>query len=96
MRNLIRRKKIFERHLGATGISNKIMADGTFTNGDLAAGVLTITHNKNSSLIDVIIRDPSGAHQLMSDVVATADTATVDFGGAIGASTWTWLVIAKK
>jgi hypothetical protein len=61
----------------------------TFTNADLVAGVLTINHSLAATDVLVVVRDPSGVEQIMSDTFVDADTTTIDFGGAIGAGTWT-------
>jgi len=69
--------------------------NGTFTNDDLTAGVLTITHNLGSTSIAVVIRDPDGQETIPTNTVVDSDSLTVDFGGAIGAGTYTWFVYVK-
>ena len=69
------------------------LASGTFVNGDLVAGVLTITHGKNITNLMSVITDPNGVSQLMVHTVVDANTITVDFGGAIAAGTWSWFII---
>jgi len=67
----------------------------TFTDGDLAAGILAITHSLNTeTIISVTIIDPDGLSEIMSFTVIDADNVTVDFGGSIGIGTFTWIVTA--
>jgi len=74
---------------------NNQSASGTFTNADLTAGVLTITHNLGTTDVAVVIRDPDGLEALTANTIVDGDSLTVDFGGAIGAGTWTWFVLTK-
>lgn len=75
------------------------MANGTFTNATLVDGVttfvLTINHGLNSNNVMIVVRDPAGISELVSDTVVDANNVTVDFGGAIGAGTWTWFAVAQ-
>jgi len=68
-------------------------ASGTFTNADLVAGVLTISHALGSVNVAIVIRDPAGTESYQPNTVVDNDTVTVDFGGSIGAGTYTWSAI---
>lgn len=70
-------------------------ASGTFTDADLVAGVLTITHNLGSTNIAVVIRDPSGMESYQPNTIVDNNSLTVDFGGTIGAGTFTWFALTK-
>lgn len=74
---------------------NNQSKDGTFTNADLSAGVLTIVHNLGTTSVAVVIRDPDGLETIQSNTVVDANTVTIDFGGAIGAGTYTYFVYTK-
>lgn len=79
----------------AEGSSGAGTANGTFTNADLTAGVLTIAHNLNSTSIGIVIRDPVGLETSQPNTVVDANNVTVDFGGAIGAGTYTWVAFSS-
>jgi hypothetical protein len=68
---------------------------GTFVNGDLVAGVLTIAHGKGAEAFLCHIEDPSGESELLTFTNVDADTVTVDFGGAIAAGTWSYYLYHK-
>jgi hypothetical protein len=69
-------------------------ATGTFVNGDLVVGVLSINHGLNTLYPALYITDPAGAYVGgVTITVVDADNITVDFGGAIGAGTWTWWIM---
>jgi len=73
----------------------------TFTNADLVDGivtfVLTITHPFNTPNLFLTIQNPAGdiitAFPANINPVAPYDV-TVDFGGAIGAGSWSYTLIA--
>ena len=67
----------------------------TFTNASLVANVLTITHAFATTNVFITIKDPSGAIVGgLSPVVVDNAHITIDFGGAIGAGSWTYILIA--
>ena len=69
------------------------LATDTFTNADLVAGVLTINHGLGTLYPALFITDPSGGYVGgVTITVVDANSVTVDFGGAIGAGTWTWFI----
>lgn len=74
---------------------NNQSKEGTFTNADLSAGVLTITHSLGTTSVAVVIRDPAGLETVQPNTVVDSNTVTVDFGGAIGAGTYTYFVYTK-
>ncbi len=80
-----------------TAGSTLIPATGTFESTDLDASyVLTITHSLNSELVTgVTIIDPDDKLDIVSFTIVDADTVTVDFGGAIGSGTFTWIVTVQ-
>lgn len=82
---------VLSLYLGSTTVAVK--TSDTFTNADLVAGVLTITHNLGTESIAVYIMDPSGVYSWIDFTVVDTNSCTVDFGGAIGAGNWTWIVI---
>lgn len=78
------------------GVAGNILssASNTFTNADLVAGVLTVTHNLNTENISsVTVLNPTGGGETgLSWSVIDANTIEIDFGGSIGAGTYTWVV----
>jgi hypothetical protein len=65
---------------------------GTFTNADLAAGVLTITHSKNLATpytLQVVIYNNLGKIILPDAVTGTANSHAIDLS-SFGALTGTW------
>lgn len=71
----------------------------TFTNADLVAGVLSRTHPYATNNIVVSIYDPTGISVFPTLTVVTPITSpasfTLDFGGAIGAGTYTYVLVAN-
>jgi hypothetical protein len=72
----------------------------TFTNASLVDGVttfiLTVTHNLGTiNIASCVVYDPAGLSQVMSYTVVDADNITIDFGGVIGAGSWTVVVKSK-
>ena len=54
---------------------------GTFVSGDLAAGVLTVTHSLAANSVHVTVEDDLG-NRISPDVTYTnANVLTLDFGG---------------
>jgi len=80
----------------AAASTNVHKYDLTFGNADLSTGVLTVTHNLNSSNVSVEIRDNNGKRILEDDSNATGvNTVTVDltsYGTLTG--NWSLKVIA--
>lgn len=67
---------------------------GIFTDADLVANVLTITHTLNTEDVTVSLRRPDGGLETSFPAVVVDDaTITIDFGGSIGAGTWGYLII---
>jgi hypothetical protein len=65
---------------------------GTFVNGDLAAGVLTITHNYALSapyVVNVVIFNNSGKKIVPDDITGSANSVAVDLT-SYGTLTGTW------
>ena len=77
--------------------SNIFTQTGTFVNADLVAFVLTITHTFNTNNLFLTLKDPLGdvmtAFPANVNPVAPYDV-TVDFGGALGAGTYDYTLIA--
>jgi len=90
---MLRTKRILENSAGLpSGATVAGSKTGTFTNADLVGGILTITHNMGRP-VGVLIKDSSGVYEGALAVDETdLNILEVDFGGAIGAGTWTWLV----
>lgn len=69
----------------------------TFVNADLVANILTITHPFATTNLFLTIQNPAGdiitAFPANINPVAPYDV-TVDFGGAIGAGSWSYTLIA--
>lgn len=70
-------------------------ASGNFTDADLTAGVLTIVHNLGTTHVALVVRDPAGLETLQPNTVVDNNTITVDFGGSIGAGTFTYFVLSR-
>jgi hypothetical protein len=90
---------------GQEGCDNILMSDfvsqlrnegvigGSFTTGNLTAGVLTISHEKNTQWIELVVYDSGGIKVDVNGLmhVANVDTVTVDFGGEI-TGVWTYIL----
>lgn len=71
------------------------MESGSFDNADLVGGVLTIVHSLGTTLISqVTIIDPDDTSESVSFTVVDSSHITVNFGGAIGAGTFTYIITA--
>lgn len=69
---------------------------GTFTNADLVANVLTISLVPSMARPAVVsIIDPDGTSEIVSFVDNDDGTVRVDFGAAIGAGTFTYYVLHR-
>lgn len=67
---------------------------GTFVNADLVGGVYTGANPYNTTTINVTTLDTTGK-TVSPTVTATSTSAfALDFGGAIGAGTYTFLLVA--
>lgn len=70
----------------------------TFTNSDLTAGVLTVTHALNSEMCDVTIYDNANKQIVPDDITSVdANNISVDLSSyGVIAGTWTVIVIATS
>lgn len=62
-----------------------------FTNSDLSANVLTVSHSLGSKFVSLLLTDPSDQLFDLSSVTVTFvdnSSFTIDFGGSITAGTW--------
>ena len=66
----------------------------TFTNADLTAGVLSVNHALNTTAVGGFIYDPSGVSEVVPMTIVDANNVTFDFGGAIGAGTFSGVIIS--
>lgn len=68
----------------------------TFVNGDLSTGVLTVTHDLNSSIVGVTVIDNNGKIVLPDEVTITgANTVAIDLT-SFGTLAGTWSVRVAK
>lgn len=71
----------------------------TFTNADLVAGVLSRTHPYATNNIVITVFDPTGLVIVPTVTAVTPITSpasfTLDFGGAIGAGTYSYTLVAN-
>jgi len=67
---------------------------GTFDNGDLTAGTWTYNHAKNTSVVRVTLRNPSGYEQNLAGMLHIVDVnnIAIEFGGDIDAGDWTYII----
>lgn len=80
-----------ENLLKQTGNWNIVV--GTFDNADLVAGNWTYNHAKNTTVVRVVLRNPSGYEQNLAGMlhIVDANNITIEFGGAIDAGDWTYI-----
>lgn len=67
----------------------------TFTNADLVANVLTVTHNLGTQFTTQVIIRPDNTEESTIPIKKITDTNTVtfNFGGSIDSGTWSIAVI---
>lgn len=63
-----------------------------FSNADLTAGKIIITHNFNTLNVNVIVRDPNRKREIISDKLIDINTVELDFGDEISPGTWRCLI----
>ena len=93
--SIIRTKRVWSPTRGIpVGATNAVSSEGTFVNADLDASfILNISHNLSRSVTIEIIA-PDDKHEATIDIITiNTDKVNVDFGGPIGAGTWTWKAI---
>ena len=68
-------------------------ASGTFVNGDLAAGILSINHGLGSTNVLVAVKDNTDAVETYTATVVDANNCTIDLSAVAPITgTWTWMV----
>ncbi len=77
-----------ENHSHTTGASASYLT--TFTNADLVAGVLTVTHNLDTQYCHYVIIDNNGKVCWADDVTMTSTTVTTISLVSYGAIAGTW------
>ena len=62
----------------------------TFTNSNLVAGVLTITHSLDTNYPSPLLRRPDGTYENAIAIMTyiTSNQVIFDFGGVIDTGTW--------
>jgi len=67
-------------------------ASDTFVNGDLAAGVLTITHNLGTTNVLIAVKDNNGIVTTYTATVVDANSCTINLAAVAPITgTWTWM-----
>lgn len=81
-----------------TGSGNVFALSSTFTNANLVGGILSRTHPYGTNNITITVLNPSGVivTPIVTAVTPLTSPAsfTLDFGGAIGAGTYTYVLVA--